>query len=1148
MYLKALEISGFKSFADRTRITLRPGTTCIVGPNGCGKSNVVDALRWCVGEMSWKSLRMPSMLDVIFAGTTKRPPVNMGTVSMTFDNTDKKLPLNFSEVTVTRKIYRSEESEYFINKVQCRLKDIRELFLDTGIGTDGYAIIDQGEVEQVLNATEEQRREMFEEAAGVSKYKAKRDEALKRLEKTEADLARLSDSTLLLKEQIKKLESEAKKACLRNKYKEELRKAEIILLLQEKKAASAKAEELGAVLEKTDLDLAGLKEALAKKTSENSAAIRAAAEKRDKLARLREEINGIKLKINTDAEKRNSLKALLDETAAAALTVRAREKSNAEKTKRTEALIDELQTRLSSEENSLPDIKRVSDEAQKKTAEAENELGRYEQSLSGAEKELNSSYAREVTLSNYISETSSDIKHFREEISASGKDLDTLGKSSAALAEKLSELQEHAGKLSLKKKELNSRINAYAGQLDGAGAEMRKLSEVQSEIKEKKAALGSRLEIILAQAEKDSYWTGTRKVLDSGSEGIKGLLRDMLEIPEECSAAAEDALGDFLDYVVCDSFSCAEKAASYLNKHGRGRCRFLIADRFPETADRGNAENSLVDKIKYAPVCGNIIRTLLAGSEYDGETARGRFWLAGGSSQINSNEPYWEETGKLKKALAELNCGLAETERKKNALAAESAELAAAAASAKESEKAITAEIFKNGSELASVKQSLEINSKRIKLTESVVYKSGQGLGEAEAKLKKLNSESEAAKKTSEEKKALIQKIQTEKEKLHLEYARLKGELGTYKANLANRSNSMEMVRQELSRASQELSALNADRKECAAGLSALGQKETKIRNSMTETAESAAGLEKNAGEKEEALRREEAETAEIAGEAEKSGAGINDMRILGAELEKNRVKTAAELQSCEEKIKETERRLKEEWNTGGTEEEIYAGLSADRETVSSLRKKIENMGAVNMTAPEELEAVNGRYGFLDLQQKDLNRAKSDLREAINKINTSTRENFKNTFELVKKYFKEIYSLLFNGGEADLVLTDPGDLLETGIEIIASPPGKKPRSISQLSGGEKALTALSLLFSFFRVNPAPFCVMDEADAPLDEANVERFVKLIREFSSGTQFIIITHNKRTMEAAETLYGVTMEEMGVSKLISVDLKMAEDMTSD
>jgi len=1150
MYLKELEIYGFKSFANKVKLPLKPGITCIVGPNGCGKSNVVDSLKWCIGEMSWKSLRMPSMMDVIFAGTVKRQALNMGEVAMTFDNQSRKLPLDFSEVTVTRKIYRSEESEYFINKVQCRLKDIREMFLDTGIGTDGYAIIDQGEVEHVLSATAEERRELFEEAAGVSKYKAKRDEATRKLEKVEIDLNRLADSMVLLDEQIKKLDKEAAKARLQQKYKEELTGAEIALLIKDGDAFAARSAEAAARLEPVKKELAETAVAITSLEGEIAAINLTLTQKSEEQRVLKETVSSVKTD-KVQAEGRIVAgDSMLAEIASQREGLATSERRNSEKLAATAPRIEELRARLSSEEGGLPALQAEYETAAAALAGVADQMRAADEAADNIAREMNDAYSREMQISNKIAVTGSNIGHFNDAKAGLEKDINDITAAVSAIEARIAELKARSAALGAELAAEKEKDAAAEAQAKTFSTRLDEIDSRQAKIREDKAWDQSRLEAILAQGEHDTYWVGINGVLNSGVAGVKGTLRHLLSIRKEDRVAVDDALGRFLDSVVCDTAASAQEAIDYLKHVGKGRCRFLILDRAPSApAQEGwNAPGAqrMLDKLSCEPQYLPLVSGLLSGVYSAGGAVHGPFWVTGGMDEVVSNEPYWEEADDLKEQIKKFDAENSALETEKVSLQPQLEGALAAEAAAEDRVRTLDIEFYKNETEAAGAEDDLRIKKESLALSASEMEKAEAGIRQAEAEFAVLVESKAAVGAVTEAKKAEQAALGEKKNALHDDFARQKEELGGRKANLDNYRQNLEAARAELARAEGDFSSLTEENSHFAERRAELASREERYSGEIASSKARLSELMHDLAEKEIIDRAMEDELNELRTSLSRLNANLRDSRDVALENDKIRYQIETELATIAARADETAKRMADEWNiTPAEAKERYAGIETDHDRVLFLRRRVVEMGNVNMTAPEEYEALTQRYNFMNSQVEDLNRAKADLRSAINKINDTTRENFKATFDKVRTYFKEIYSLLFNGGEADLILTMPENLLETGVEILAHPPGKKPMSISQLSGGEKALTALALLFSFFRVNPSPFCVMDEADAPLDEANVERFVRLIKEFSATTQFIVITHNKRTMEAADTLYGVTMEEMGVSKLVSVDLKRATVM---
>jgi len=1153
MYLKAIEIYGFKSFANKVKLPLKPGITCIVGPNGCGKSNVVDSLKWCIGEMSWKSLRLPSMMDVVFAGTAKRQQLNMAEVAMTFDNESRKLPLDFSEVTVTRKIYRSEESEYFINKVQCRLKDIREMFLDTGIGTDGYAIIDQGEVEYVLSASPEERRELFEEAAGVSKYKAKREEALRRLEKVDADLARLADAAALIDEQIKKLDTEAKRARTQQKYKEELTSAEVSMLVKEISGFNCEAEKENAALEPVQKELAETAAAITALEGELAAMNLTLTQRQEEERVLNEAIATIKfekVRLEGTIVHNGELSAEVSDRSRA---LEASAKRNEEAIAGSAPRIEEAKAALANSEAGLGALKSDYESGLAELAKIDQEMSVADASAAAIDKDITAALQSEMEISGEIASTGSSIGHHKENIFSLKKDLEGLNARRAEIEARISairaRLAEGEAARNLEKTRLTETVNAR----DGFSIRLGEIDKRLSGLNAEKTGARGRLDAILAQGEKDSYWVGINSVLNSGVSGIRGTLRHLLTVKKEDRLAVDEALGRFMDAVVCDNSGCAQEAIAYLKHLGKGRCRFILLDRVgaagaPSAWELPNAVK-IREKISCAPEYESAINYLLGGVYAYGGSVMGSFWVSGGVEEVTSNEPYWEEEGELKDKIRAYEEEEAKLAAERIEVAAKLAETSAQAAALEEKINALNLDFHRAQVELENAESEGGINSQNMEFTAAETAKAESTLAEAENRLSGLSARLEEARKASEGKKAEMAALADRKGALHAAHSKANEDIGARKANLDNHQTNLELRKEEAIRLEAELATRYAEREHSAIRLKELAGRAVQLAAESSEAQKRLMEVMSELAEKEILEKQMSGDLYALRNDYSRLNINLNDSKELSSEGEKKRYGIELKINTLKTRIEDLTKRLNEEWNLCLEDaREKFGAVEVDAERVKFLRKRLESMGAVNMTAPEEYDALINRFNFMNSQVEDLNKAKADLRSAIAKINETTRENFKLTFDKVQVHFKQIYGLLFNGGEANLILTQPENILETGVEILAHPPGKKLVSISQLSGGEKALTALALLFSFFCVNPSPFCVMDEADAPLDEANVERFVRLLREFSGSTQFIVITHNKRTMEAADVLYGVTMEELGVSKLISVDLRKASAMTEN
>ncbi|MBR3631549.1 MAG: chromosome segregation protein SMC [Elusimicrobiaceae bacterium] len=1136
MYLKAIEIVGFKSFADRMRLDFEPGITCVVGPNGCGKSNVIDSVRWTIGEMSWKALRSASMVDIIFNGTAKRAPLNMAQVSMIFDNSTRNLPLDFNEITVTRKIFRSGESEYYLNKVQCRLRDIRDLFLDTGIGGEGYAIIDQGGVESVLSASPEQRREMFEEVAGVSKYKAKREECIRRLERVDLDLARLSDTVVLIEEQIKKLDGEARKARLYQKYREELKESEIAISLCSIKEADGLIAKHTAELEPIVKRMADLENQISAQEGQTAAMDLNLTHKQQEVTTFNEKIAASKYKVGLlEGAIKNCDNLTAEFTAQLAASGSEAERGQ-NRLKEIAPAIAKLKEQLAHADEQLAPLQKEYNEAFAASQRQDQTLRDTDLQIQRASNDLMRLVQSQMECQNKISLEQANVQRENE-------DLITLEKRSQAssgvdaIEQALSEIRQRLESKQQQAQQAREKITQAEQSLSQLRQKRSTMSDQLSAIKSEKAALNAKLEMIRTAGANDPYWLGVQAVDKAHIAGVRGTLRKALKYKKALSTAVEEAFGKYLDAVLCDNRAAVQAAVKVLQAQDKARCKFIILDQVPSVK---KAAGSLQKELKYAAELENLISLLIGSYQTDGEGGlEGEFFLSAGAA-VSAPEAYWGEEESVKETLAEKTTqeetlskemikgyeAMTLAEQSLQTLRAQAQEAAVAAG-------AVQGELQSKEREL---KQAQEVLAREAAQKEDLllrVEKRKQQLQQLEKDLNNLLQQQEELKQKAETLKTQKADLQQQTEKTKVQLNELNGKL--YEAKL--RRNNVEVDLKSTEFEYNTLLQNEGKRAEAAqaanARLQALAAEKLSTQAQLSTERDALAALETD-----EYKLRQSVEVMKKEYNDKMTALNANKKQYSEQQIKQNDLENA--LANARRQRTTVVNHLFESWNITPEEAQLNFGdKQVDYERVKMMRKRIENMGAVNMTAPEEYDALSERHNFLKSQINDLEEAKKDLRSAIHKINVTTRDNFKYTFEQVKMHFKNIYQTLFRGGECDLVLTDPENLLETGIEIYAQPPGKKLLNISSMSGGEKTLTALSLLFAFFTHNPAPFCIMDEADAALDEANVERFVHLIKEFSSTTQFIVVTHNKRTMESARRLYGITMEESGVSKVMSVNL---------
>ncbi len=1143
MYLKAIEIIGFKSFADKVRLNFEPGVSCIVGPNGCGKSNVIDSVRWCIGEMSWKALRSGSMVDIIFNGTKKRAPLNMAQVNMIFDNTSRKLPVEFNEVTVSRKIFRSGESEYFLNRVPCRLKDIREMFLDTGIGGAGYAIIDQGSVNQMLEASPEQRREMFEEVAGVSKYKAKRDEAVRRLERVDMDIARLSDTLTLLEEQIKKLDGEARKARLYQKYREELKESEIILCLENIKSHEEQINKIAAELEPIVREKGDLQNAISAAEGETAALDLNLTHKQKQLSEFSEKIAADKYQIGLLEGAIQSSENLVQE-------LQARLKNFASEETLSLSRLGEIEPALNNLKKKLEEITLQLEPAQQEYNKKYEQVSANEKAILQARQEFEKATNNLMGFTHKEMELSGKIALEESAAQHENNNLINLERSLTAQKVQIEEVQKELNeiKTSLENKKqtvetLRQEQTKLEEQRQKLFTQKQELNDKLTSLKTKQAALNTKMQMIQTQGKNNPYWVGTKLVEEGKISGVLGTLRKHIKFDKSVELGIEEAFGKYLDSVVCEDENAFKQAAELLNKNGKTRCRFIILNAVPASKGEKGLSSKITCEDKFRP----LVDYILGSADIKEGNINCGFWLSAGALNVKSPEAYWGEEESAKKELKELNKEQEELTKQtlKNIDDLARTEDLLKTARSKFQEEALAQNSLQNNlnnkqrlfSDLEQTSAQIVKNKQEILAR---IEKRKANVTTFKEQLTALNNQHEEAKKQHEALRAKRTALEQEEQTLKVEIEKASSKLYEIKI----KKNNVELDYKTT--AGEQTTLLEAKTKRTEETTQAEARIKTLQEEKLTSQAKLAACRD-NLAALETAENKMRGDLNVLKAEYDKKMFSLNKNKTRANEL-------ALKAQDLENNLTNHRRQktaiintLLESWNTTPQEAQMKCeGKTVDIERVKMMRKRIENMGAVNMTAPEEYDALTQRNDFLKKQIEDLQNAKKDLKSAIAKINATTKENFRYTFEQVRTHFKRIYQILFRGGEAEIKLTDPENLLETGIEIIAQPPGKKLLNISAMSGGEKALTAVSLLFAFFTHSPSPFCILDEADAPLDEANVERFVNLIKEFSAKTQFIVVTHNKRSMEAAQMLYGVTMEESGVSKVLSLNLKEQDAKT--
>lgn len=1175
MKIKRLEISGFKSFADKVVLDFQQPVTGVVGPNGCGKSNIVDAIRWCMGEQSAKNLRGKAMEDVIFAGSENRKPLGMAEVSLVFSTEDGRAPakyLDYSEIQLTRRLYRDGESDYLINKTPCRLMDITELFMDTGVGTRAYSIIEQGKIGMILHSRPEERRFLIEEAAGVTKFKSRKQLALKKIEGTRQNLARLADVLGEIRRQLASLQRQAKKAEKFREYRDELREIELLFSACEyretQRARSGVEQEMAALNERIRQVFAA--SALGESQAEEARVRLLEAEKH--LAAAQEDIFRIRSEFGTTENglefQRKELTALdgrlarlevetgelekrLKECADQKLALELRRDTGSQDAAGTQAGLEQAEAELAEQQQQEDELNRTLETRRKELFTALAEAAQFKSRLENAQKRLSGLNER--------------IERQKREGAQLTERREQLRQRSVALEKEIT-----AGQLELET--LQAELSGLRGQEEDLKKRLPEIEKGWQSRRDELNRSSSRLHSLRElEAQFAGFGQGTRTLMKDARlrANFSGVLADAVQAPPELEAALEAALAERLQSLICEDEGAALQALKFLKDNNGGRAAIALPLEFdpPLTADLPGAL-PLADLVQSSGTFGGIIRHLLAPvrlvddlltaiglarshPDLDFVTREGDMISAGGIVSGGSGD-------QVNKGLIHKKREIRELEERVTGLEQEVASFGLLREELRRSSQEV-AEGLKSG--------GAQLHQYELKL--SGLRKDRQQAGDEAARIEeRLELQGLESDNLNEEQQALEAELKLAQEQigqtgnasrdLEQETARLKGALDLQRATLAATREKVTAIRvqtatlkeqqeahlrglADLERQTEELTRrMASDRQEIESGASARIQLQRTI----------AA-----ASERLEELLRQQIKAEQILNVAreafEAAGAGLNEneTRLKIAREESDAVRQAqADLNlrfsTLNLQAEHLERALQERSRIDMAEalarlEAAEFDETARRARLIELQRLLDEMGEVNLMAIEECAGMEERFTFLNSQKDDLEESLRGLQQAIQRINRTTRQRFLETYNLVNAKFQEVFPRLFCGGKAELRLTNEEDLLETGIDIIVQPPGKKLQNVTLLSGGEKALTAVALIFSIFLIKPTPFCLLDEVDAPLDDANIGRFNEMVREMSAISQFIIITHNKATMQVADTLYGITMEEPGTSRMVSVRL---------
>jgi chromosome segregation protein len=1184
LHLKKVEIQGFKSFADKTEIEFKEGITAIVGPNGSGKSNVSDAIRWVLGEQSVKTLRGSKMEDIIFSGTSKRKPLGYSEVTITFDNKNGSIPIDYTEVAVTRRMFRSGESEYYINKNSCRLKDVRELFMDTGVGKDGYSIIGQGRIDEILSTRPEDRRHIFEEAAGIVKYKTRKEEAERKLDKTEANLVRIKDLIHELSSQSESLEDQSTKATSFIKLSNRLKELEVNLFIREIERLNLQSKEISKERETLENEIKTMidekinieeKYNFLKSTTEemDSKIEKIQKEKYQIINQLEKNKNDITLLEEKEKYYQKDLERLEDERKTLDINL-----NNLEKVK-ADLIIEKDNTLINF--NSLVESYKDKD----------IELNKIITDLGGKEKTIEGEKNNIINIYNLISDKKSELnsinsfyENMEKRISQLTKEIDLINKDKDLVINKskLLEAEEDRTKeklvsLETKLRELNNQDLENRNNYDLLN---KKINENQLNVQ----GLVSSYNLLKNMEDGyEGYYKSVKGLLlaskkdSSVNEGLIGVIADLIKVEEKYERAIDISLGSNIQNIVTENERDAKRIIDYLKKHNLGRITFL-----PLNTIKGNTLNINPSDREKFKVLGlgselvtfkeeykNIFQYLLGrtvivenldygtklANKYNYSfrivTLEGDLINPGGSMTGGS---FGKSTGTLinrKYRIEKLEKEIKELSNIQKRLEEERHLQKSILDNTKEEITELDSLIKNTNYEIIRIENEKNKCYSEISRLEDTVLKYSNEICSLEEEVLELDgkkedinyrlSELEKSSLSIKEKvKNLVGNLDEEKNSKE-ELSKIVTNL---KIDINLTENKLESLEEKLSENDKEIHTsgqMIIEKEELILETKNNIEELIESKGLIIEVINKLVVLEERITKELDDLKKDKENFMENfyleQGRLKEINDKINEIERLKNTLEVKLTRFSVQLENYHKKLLDDYELTYEEAIEYKMDIDNIQDATVE---VKKLKGEIKELGSVNLGSIEEFKKLKERLEFITKQQKDLLTAKENLKEVIKDMEDKMKVQFINSFNEIKEKFTEVFTILFDGGKANLVLEDEENILNSGIEINAQPPGKKLQSLTLLSGGEKSLTAVALLFAILQTKPAPFCILDEIDAALDEANISRYTNYLKTFCYNTQFIMITHRKTTMEMSDILYGVTMEEEGVSKLISIKLK--------
>lgn len=1188
MFLKRVTLCGFKSFCDRVDFEFTPGVTGIVGPNGCGKSNVVDAFKWVLGEQSVRALRGRQMTDMIFNGSKTRKSSSVAQVDLVFDNSDRSLPMDCDEVTVTRKLYRSGESEYLLNRETRRLKDVRELFLDTGIGTDGYSLIEQGKVDVLLQSNPQERRAIFEEACGISKYKSRKREAERKLERTKQNLLRIEDIVEELEKRLRSVKLQAGKARSYKQYEARLNELRAGFAMAEFRRYTGEITQLEGDARQLEDAVTGLHAQIDREEAKSSHAAVHLDELGEAISATDNRLVGDRSRLAAEQERIDSSLRRIEEQGS--LLTRTEERLTTDKLR-----LDSAQAELARTELATVDLRRAQDETQVRLERLNDQDRSLARELVQAQATLEDEKAGIIDLLRQSAQAHNEIIRFNTHRESLVGQKGRLAQRDAQIASELEVTLRQKAELEQRIHEVEQLVLAETHKLDEKKAESirarsieQRISEELGQIKERRSALQSREEL-LQDLERNMEGVGeaVRKLMDRKSAGadggatgdwLVGMVADIFDVDVEHARVIDAALGEWTQYLVV---SDSKAFWAEVERMGElpGRLTALCLDRLPplinvrdfseqpgfvaramdlvrydeayeELAGRLVGKTIVVDRIESAikmaasDPAGHRFVTLRGETVYpDGRISLGTvgpgIGLISRKSELRDIGARLEAIRSEQRTLSDqLNRSGAETthlDAVQQELRTSIHELHTTRVEADTALQGTLETIERFKSERPMVAGEVSLIEQQI---DEVLRKTEEG-GKSLEVLEQENARREAQIRVHQER---IDKVVTDRDRIQHQATETRVQLG--------------QLAEKRTAADEMIDALKRSSADCEAAVATAARDINQCRDRITEANESVRSGRETASsltigiqaiEETAAKLRNERETLRL--DVEGCRQAVKSARTELASLESDLQQRRLALAEVKVRRDNLLARIQEELGVDLAEKKADESEEQDWEQVeaeiSELRAKMDRLGNVNFEAINELQELEERHSFLTSQRDDIHQSHRQLERLIEKLDTESRDRFVEAFEQIRDHFRSMFRKLFGGGRADIVLEDPDNLLDCGIEIVAQPPGKELRTISLMSGGEKSLTAIALLMSIFKSRPAPFAILDEVDAALDEANNDRFNRIIREFVDDTQFIIITHSKWTMSGADRLYGITMHEPGVSTRVSVELSNATNV---